>query len=120
MKISGVEINDSAVDEWASQIQKNMEPADMELLNSVRQRFVEAGAKTNIKGWMQAIELSACRAGLLMCNELEIASRIIQSDPPGGTVDLPPKEKIKELVLFSVSEEYFRLREAIGIQIEIV
>jgi hypothetical protein len=35
-------------------------------------------------------------------------------------VDLPPKEKIKELVLFSVSEEYFRLREAIGIQIEIV
>lgn len=120
MRISGVDINDSAVDDWAAQIQKNMEPADMELLNSVRQRFVEAGAKTNIKGWMQAIELSACRAGLLLCNDLEIASRIIQSDPPGGTVDLPPKEKIKEMVLFSVSEEYFRLREAIGIQIEIV
>jgi golgin subfamily B member 1 len=119
MKISGVDLKDQAVDDWASQIQKNMEPADMELLNSVRQRFVEAGARTNIKGWMQAIELSACRAGLLMCNDLEIASRIIQNDPPAGAVDLSPKEKIKELVLFSVSEEYFNLREAIGIQIEI-
>jgi hypothetical protein len=36
-----------------------------------------------------------------------------------GAVDLTPKEKIQELILFSVSESYFRLREALGIQIQV-
>jgi hypothetical protein len=36
-----------------------------------------------------------------------------------GPVDLPPKDKLRELVLFSVSEEYFRLRQAIGIQLNL-
>lgn len=119
MKISGVDIKEASVNEWASQIQVNMEPADLELLSTVRKRFVDSGAKTDIKRWMQAIELTGCRAGLLMSNDLDIASRMIQSDPPGSAVDLTSKEKIKELVLFSVSEQYFRLREALGIQIEV-
>jgi hypothetical protein len=34
-------------------------------------------------------------------------------------VDLPPKEKIKDLILFSVSDEYFRLRKLLGIQIPV-
>jgi hypothetical protein len=50
---------------------------------------------------------------------LEIAARMIQAEPPVGAVDLTPKEKVEELVLFSVSEAYFRLREALGIQIQI-
>jgi hypothetical protein len=119
MRISGVEIPDPNVEEWANQIRSNMEPADMELLNSVRKKFVEGGARTDIKRWMQTVELTGCRAGFVMCNDLGIASRMIQGEYTGGTVDLPPKEKVKELVLFSVSESYFRLREAMGIQIQI-
>ncbi len=68
---------------------------------------------------MQCVELTACRAGFLLCNDLEIAARMIQAEPPLGAVDLTPKEKVEELVLFSVSEAYFRLREALGIQIQI-
>lgn len=119
MKISGVDLKDPNVDKWAAEIQANMEPADMELLNSVRKRFVEGGARTDVKRWMQTVEITGCRAGLLMCNDLGIASRMIQSEPPMGTVDLPAKEKVKELVLFSISERYFRLREAMGIQIQV-
>ncbi len=119
MKIAGVDLKDPNVDKWAAEIQANMEPADMELLNSVRKRFVEAGARTDVKRWMQTVEITGCRAGLLMCNDLGIASRMIQSEAPMGTVDLPPKEKVKELVLFSISEQYFRLREAMGIQIQV-
>ena len=94
-----------------------MQPGDMELLNKIGKRFVDAGARTDIKQWMRTVELSGCRAGFLMCNDLEIASRMIQSEPPMGADDMTPKEKIKELVLFSVSESYFKLREALGIQV---
>lgn len=118
MHIAGVEISDPNVVEWAKQIRGQMQPADIELLNSITKRFVDAGARTDIKRWMQSVELTACRAGFVLCNDLEIAARMIQAEPPMGAVDLTPKEKIQELILFSVSESYFRLREALGIQIQ--
>ena len=119
MHIAGVEISDPNVVEWARQIRGQMQPADVELLNSITKRFVDAGARTDIKRWMQSVELTACRAGFVLCNDLEIAARMIQAEPPMGAVDLTPKEKIQELILFSVSESYFRLREALGIQIQV-
>lgn len=117
MKIAGMTINDPAVDQWATELRSRMQPGDMELLNKIGKRFVDAGARTDIKRWMRTVELTGCRAGFLMCNDLEIASRMIQAEPPMGADDMTPKEKVKELVLFSVSESYFRLREALGIQI---
>jgi golgin subfamily B member 1 len=119
MHIAGVEITDPHVVEWSKQIRGQMQPADIELLNSITKRFVDAGARTDIKRWMQCVELTACRTGFVLCNDLEIASRMIQAEPPMGAVDLTPKEKIQELILFSVSEPYFRLREALGIQIQV-
>jgi hypothetical protein len=91
----------------------------MELLNKVGKRFVDAGARTDIKRWMQTVEMTACRAGFLLANNLDIAQRMIQLEPPMGAVELTPKEEVEDLVLFSVSENYFRLREALGIQIQV-
>jgi hypothetical protein len=82
----------------------------------VVKRFIKAGENVDIKKWIRAVELTACRAGLLLANDLEVAARMIQTET-GGVDEIPPKEKIKELVLFSVSEEYFKLREILGIVI---
>jgi tetratricopeptide (TPR) repeat protein len=119
MQIAGVEIKDPNVTAWAAEIRQNMQPADMELLNKVGKRFVDAGARTDIKLWMQTVEMTACRAGFLLANNLDIAQRMIQLEPPMGAVELTPREKVEDLVLFSVSENYFRLREALGIQIQV-
>ncbi|MDH5674143.1 MAG: tetratricopeptide repeat protein [Myxococcales bacterium] len=119
MQIAGVGISDPNVDQAAAQIRTHMQPSDLELLRSIGKRFVEAGARTDIKKWIRTVELTGCRAGLLLCNDLDIAARMIQREPPTGAVDLTPKEKVEELVLFSVSEEYFRLRESLGIQINV-
>jgi tetratricopeptide (TPR) repeat protein len=119
MQIAGVEINDPHVDQLAKQIRANMQPADVELLNSIGKRFVEGGARTDIKKWMRMVELTGCRTGFLLCNSLEIAARMVQAEPPMGAVELTPKEKIQELLLFSISEQYFRLRDALGIRIAV-
>ena len=65
---------------------------------------------------MQATEITACRAGLLLCADLEIAKKIISAEAqlPG---DLPPADKMKELIVFSVSDQYFVLRKALGIAV---
>jgi tetratricopeptide (TPR) repeat protein len=119
MQIAGADISDPHVDQLAKQIRAAMQPADIELLNSIGKRFVEAGARTDVKKWMRMVELTGCRAGFLLCNNIEIAARMIQAEPPMGAVEITPKEKIEELLLFSVSEQYFRLREALGIRIAV-
>jgi tetratricopeptide (TPR) repeat protein len=105
-----------AVTATAAELVKYMQPIQRDSLRLVVQRFVEDGAKADLKRWMQAIDITAARAGLLLCADLEIAKKIIAAEPqlPG---DLPPAEKVKELIVFSVSEQYFALRKALGIAV---
>jgi tetratricopeptide (TPR) repeat protein len=105
-----------AVTTTATELAKYMQPIQRDGLRIVVQKFVEDGARADLKRWMQAIEITAARAGLLLCADLEIAKKIIAAEPqlPG---DLPPAEKMKELIIFSVSEQYFALRKALGIAV---
>ncbi|MCB9599498.1 MAG: tetratricopeptide repeat protein [Sandaracinus sp.] len=120
LRISGLGPSDPQVDQWAQQLAAQMNPAQTDGLRAVCRKFIEdQGGRADIKVWMQMVEVTAIRAGFLACNDLEVARRMIQALPPEGAIDLPPKDKLKELVLFSVSESYFKLREALGIQIQV-
>jgi tetratricopeptide (TPR) repeat protein len=105
-----------AVNTTAQELAKYMQPIQRDSLRLVVQKFIEDGAKADLKRWMQAIEVTASRAGLLLCADLDIAKKIIAAEPqlPG---DLTPQEKMKELLVFSVSEQYFALRKALGIAV---
>jgi hypothetical protein len=100
----------------AQTLRQFMQPMQLEGLRLVVKKFVAEGAKANIKRWMQCVDLTAARAGLLLCGDLEIAKKIIAAEPqqPG---DLPPADKLKELVMFTVSDQFFALRTALGIAI---
>jgi hypothetical protein len=100
----------------ATELAKYMEPVQMEGLRTVVKRFIEEGAKANLKRWIQAVELTACRAGLLVSGDLEIAKKILSAEPaaPG---DLSPAEKMKDLLVFSVSEHYSSLRKTLGVTV---
>jgi hypothetical protein len=100
----------------AQELAKYMQPVQLEGLRLVVKRFIDEGAKANIKRWNQAVEQTACRAGLLVCGDLDIAKKIIGAEPqlPG---DLSPQDKMKDLLVFSVSEHYSTLRKALGIAV---
>ncbi len=100
----------------AQALRRYMQPVEYEHLCGAVKRWMADGSTANIKHWMQGIELTAARAGLLVCGDLEIAKRIIASEPalPG---DLSAAEKMKELLVFSVSEEYAALRLGLGVNI---
>ena len=105
-----------AVNQTAAELVKYMQPVQRDGLRIVVQRFMEDGARADLKKWMQMVEVTACRTGLLLCADMEIAKKIIGAEPqlPG---DLTPAEKMKELLVFSVSEQYFSLRKALGIAV---
>ncbi len=114
-----VPATDPQIQQVVQQLAPKLQAAQVDALRSLGKRFIEAGARTDVKQWLQCVELTACRAGFLISNDLETAARMITALGPAGPVDLPPKDKVKEIVLFSVSEEYFRLRQALGIQLNV-
>jgi len=93
-----------------------MQPQAREGLKQYVKEFMDTKAAVDIRRWFQATELTACRAGLLICGDLEIARKILAAEAsvPG---DLTTQEKIAEMIVFSVSNDYFALRRALGLTI---
>jgi tetratricopeptide (TPR) repeat protein len=94
--------------------QMQQDPVNLEGLRKVVKIFLDQGGQVNIKKWFQSVELTACRAGFLLCGDLDVSKKMIAMEP-GLPGDVAPTEKLKDVILFSISEPYFRLREALGI-----
>ncbi len=103
---------------WAL-LRTKMQPAQIEEIAKACKIFAKRGMRTDIKRFIQTVELTACRAGFLVSNDLESSIAMLSQLESAGPDDLSPSEKTKELILFSVSQEYFRLREAIGITLRL-
>jgi hypothetical protein len=91
-------------------------PQNVEQLAEVVRRFIESKAEGDLHRWAKAVDYTSSRAGFLMCNDLEVAAHQIQSEPLAvGFAD--PKDKVKDLIQWCVSDEYFALRAHLGLAI---
>jgi hypothetical protein len=100
----------------ASELVKYVQPIEREALRLVVLKFLEDGAKADLPRWMRTVDATAARAGLLLCADLEIAKKLISVESPlPGALSAP--ERLRELLLFSVSDQYLALRKALGIAI---
>jgi hypothetical protein len=102
----------------AQALRRFMEPMQFEALASSVKHWMNEGSTANIKRWMQSVELTAVRAGFLASGDLEIAKKILAAEPqlPG---DLSPVEKMRELLLYSVSEDYMAVRRSLGVTLQV-
>jgi golgin subfamily B member 1 len=102
------------VGQYLAALQKLIPPQMHEQLGAVVQRFIATKGEADLHKWANAVDLTATRAGLLVCNDLDVAARLAQTEPVSvGVVE--PKEKIRDLIQWSISEEYFVLREHLGL-----
>lgn len=85
-------------------------------LASAVTKLLQSGA-IDLKRWVAGVDLSADRAGFLVCHDLEVACEMIKaSDEASAAVG--HRDRIKELTLFSVDFNYFMLRKRLGINID--
>lgn len=87
-----------------------------ELLGSTVGKLLQSGA-IDLKKWVAAVDLSADRAGFLVCNDLEVASEMVRASEESSAA-LPHRDRITALTLFSISREYFAMRKELGISID--
>jgi tetratricopeptide (TPR) repeat protein len=91
-----------------------MTPTDRAALERAVVALQARDGRFDLKPWMRAIELAACRAGLLVSGDITAAARMLAVD--GRVVGgLSAADRVRDLVPFSVSERCSKVRRAIGI-----
>jgi hypothetical protein len=67
-----------------------------------------------ISGWRTATDLTANRVGLIVANDLETAARAIATEGAAMS-SLSVKDRLRDLLAYSVSEQYFTVRRHLGL-----
>ncbi len=104
------------VGEYARVLPKLIPPQMLEQLGAVVRRFIANQTEADINKWSNAVDMTATRTGFLICNDLDVAARLAQTESMSIGV-AEPKDKVRDLVLWSISDEYFALREHLGLVI---
>lgn len=100
----------------AQELGRYIQPVQLEGLRAVVKRFIEEGAKANMKRWNYAVEMTAARAGFVLCGDLDICKKLLSSEQtrPGEPT---AAEKMQGLLAYSVSEDCTKVRRTLGVAI---
>ncbi len=102
------------VRECVEAIQRQLPGPQRDTLRSLTQKLLEAAPELDMKAWMAGVDLTADRVGFVLSNDLKIANAVIEASPEDAS-SVGRKDRLRELLAFSVSEPYFELRKRIGI-----
>ena len=97
----------------AKAIEPILEPALVDRLRGQFLRFVEEGGRTNLQRWANAVDRTASRTGLVLCNDLRQAESAIALEDPQHL-----QERMDDLLEFTVSDRFAKLRKQLGIAAE--
>lgn len=96
----------------AKAIEPILESIHVDRLRGYFLRFVEEGGRTNLQRWATAADRTACRAGLLLSDDLRAASAMLDAEDPAAA-----GERMDDLIVFSASDRYANLRKQLGIAV---
>ncbi|AKF09165.1 protein kinase domain-containing protein [Sandaracinus amylolyticus] len=106
----------SSVEEHMGAFKKHLSGPQQETLRSLVQKLLSAAPELDLKRWTAAVDLTADRIGFIVANDLEIASALVRASPEESSA-VPQKDRLRELHLYSVSEQYLALRHKLGVAI---
>jgi tetratricopeptide (TPR) repeat protein len=104
------------VTEAMAAMAQDFQGAEKDKLASIVSKLLQAGGALDLKKWVASIDLTADRVGFLLAHDLQTSTEVIRATEDSSSV--PVKERMKDIVLFSVSEEYFALREQLTISVD--
>ena len=104
------------VDEALAAMNQDFQGQSRDILASVVSKLLQAGGALDLKRWVAAVDYTADRAGFVLSHDLQVTTETIRTHEEGASVAV--KERMKELVLYSTSEDYFGLRQKLSIAID--
>ncbi|MDY0004248.1 MAG: tetratricopeptide repeat protein, partial [Polyangia bacterium] len=102
----------------ATNLKKTVPPLVFEQLLPVAKELLSAGAEeANLANWILATQRTGLRAALLLTNDFGVVAKVVATEPDGVT-GLAAKDRVADLLQFSVSPEYFALRAHLGFDVK--
>jgi hypothetical protein len=90
-------------------LEKFMQASRLDQLRVIAGKLVQSG-DIDARGWLQGVNFTITRAGFVLSDNLELAAQILTREGDDGT-PIPVKERVRDLIAYSVSEGYMRLRK---------
>ncbi|MFO0727023.1 MAG: hypothetical protein U1E65_24800 [Myxococcota bacterium] len=112
---SGIDIglDGRVVENWTRALNVALgERAKMALKQPVT-TCVQRGELKGLAKYLEGAEHTASRVALLMTNDIRVADRALGD--PDGLVDMSYRRRARELMLFTLSDDYFALRQQFGL-----
>lgn len=97
---------------YAEMYKKYLQPAVLEQLGTIGGKLVAKG-EVDMRKWVQGATYTVTRAGFILCDSLDVAAKIITQEGDAGQA-VPYKERIRDLIAYSVSDPYLRVRKELG------
>ncbi|GMV41689.1 MAG: hypothetical protein AMXMBFR64_34050 [Myxococcales bacterium] len=105
-----------AVQDWFRALGRSMGEADRAALRPQAELLFRTGVRPDVAAWQAQVEMTANHAGLLLCNDIEVAIECLEAEPWSPS-KLTVKEKTRDLVRYAIAPRYHALRKALGIAI---
>ncbi|GMV43673.1 MAG: hypothetical protein AMXMBFR64_53890 [Myxococcales bacterium] len=105
------------VAELVAEIDRKLSPGARIQLRELLEKARDPKRPVDLNAWLNHVEMSANHAGLLLANDFQVVLTTMRNEP-FTLAKLPPKDKVKDLVLFSISERYAALRLELGLAVE--
>jgi tetratricopeptide (TPR) repeat protein len=96
-----------------TRLRRYLRPAQRERLEVLVGDWLARGGASNPGLFRRGVDASANRAGLLYCDDLDAAVRLVRRSPSFS--GLSTAAAVDDLLAFSVSEAYFELRQHLGL-----
>ncbi|MCH9682427.1 MAG: hypothetical protein K0V04_13400, partial [Deltaproteobacteria bacterium] len=114
--LSGIEVPPDSAEEsgrLAKHLQRFVSPGQVDQLGALAKKVLDKG-DPDIKGWVQGVAFTSGRAGFVLCDSIDSAARVLTQQGDEGMA-VPFKDRIRDLVAYSVSLNYLKLRKALGL-----
>lgn len=105
-------------DKIKKRVAKTLPAERQEQLGQMVQAYLAQENPMTPEQFLEAVEHTANRVGFCLAGDLNICSKVMERDQRPD-FQIQHRAKVKELVLFSVSEEYFQFRERQGLAVKV-
>jgi len=101
----------------AAEIRRTVAPQVLEPLGPAARKWLAGHTSFDGAAWIAAADLTAGRAGLIACLDLETAVRRLAAATAEAS-PLRPQEQVRSLLVYAVSDEYASVRRNLGVAAE--
>ena len=107
-----------AIDIERALLERNLAQPARVALDRASREYLRAGPHTSVNAYLQGAELTAMRTGLLVAGEVEPVKKMILGEA-GAAYRVDANTKLRDLLVFAVSEDLSALRSAVGSKVEV-